>query len=225
MQPLLLHAHRTGPNPYKVAIALELLKVPYTVRLWELGDAPNVGVKSAEFTKINPNGRVPALYDPNTGVTSWESAACLSYLVRTYDDPKKPVLGLSENATAQQQADLDAWTSFLISTLGPFMGQVNWFTHYHKTKNEDALSRYREQALRCYKVTETQLEKTGGKSILETGFGVVDVHFWPWLKQHDFARLSLDDYPKLEQWFKATAKMDCVTKAYEAVEKGEKGSA
>ncbi len=73
MQPLILHAHGTGPNPYKVAIALEMLGLPYDVYLWQFGDAKN-GVKGelfvtytsprliylpgAEFTKINPNGRV-----------------------------------------------------------------------------------------------------------------------------------------------------------------------
>jgi len=42
LQALTLHAHSTGPNPYKVAIALEALGIPYNVKLWEFGDAPNV---------------------------------------------------------------------------------------------------------------------------------------------------------------------------------------
>lgn len=74
IKPLTLHAHGTGPNPYKIACALELLNVPYEVKLWQFGDAPN-GVKGPNFLKINENGRVPALEDPNTGVVSWESGA------------------------------------------------------------------------------------------------------------------------------------------------------
>ena len=31
LRPLILHAHSTGPNPYKVAIALEALNRGYTV--------------------------------------------------------------------------------------------------------------------------------------------------------------------------------------------------
>lgn len=60
MKPLLLHAHTSGPNPYKVGILLENLKIPYEVKLWEFGDGEN-GLKGPVFTKINENGRVPAL--------------------------------------------------------------------------------------------------------------------------------------------------------------------
>jgi hypothetical protein len=41
LQPLTLHAYGTGPNPYKVAIALEAIGIPYNVKQWEFGDAPN----------------------------------------------------------------------------------------------------------------------------------------------------------------------------------------
>ena len=70
LKPLTLHAHATGPNPYKIAIALETLSVPYEVRLWDFGDDPVNGVKGAAFLAINENGRLPALEDPNTGVVS-----------------------------------------------------------------------------------------------------------------------------------------------------------
>jgi glutathione S-transferase len=55
LKPLLLHAHLGGPNPFKVAIALEALGIPYTVKLWEFGDQKG-GVKSEEFLSINENG-------------------------------------------------------------------------------------------------------------------------------------------------------------------------
>lgn len=63
-KPLILHAHDTGPNPYKVAILLEALHLPYRVKLWQFGDAPN-GVKGSEFTSINENGRVKISTYPN----------------------------------------------------------------------------------------------------------------------------------------------------------------
>ena len=47
LQPLTLHAHVTSLNPNKVAIALEALGIPYNVKLWEFGDAPN-GVKGPQ---------------------------------------------------------------------------------------------------------------------------------------------------------------------------------
>lgn len=127
MQPLALHAHATGPNPIKVAIALEALHLPYTVQQWQFGDDPNNGVKGAAFLRINENGRVPALEDPNTGVVSWESGACMNYLRRVYDKQNK-VLG-PVGDSEQDHVDFDKWEYFLLTTLGPMTGQVNWFRY------------------------------------------------------------------------------------------------
>lgn len=124
LKPIVLHAHTTGPNPIKVAIALEALKIPYTVRLWDFSDDPEKGVKGTNFLKINENGRVPAIQDPNTGVVAWESGACMNYLRRTYD--KSGRLG-PPGKTEQDLVDFEKWEYFLLTTLGPMTGQRNWY--------------------------------------------------------------------------------------------------
>lgn len=118
-KPLVLHAHSTGPNPYKAAIVLEALGLPYEVKLWQFGDGPN-GVKGSKFLSINENGRVPAVEDPNTGVVSWESLAVVNYLLRVYDKESK--LGPGEKE--QDKVDFDKWTAFLVSTLVCILSQV-----------------------------------------------------------------------------------------------------
>jgi len=119
-KPLTLHAHATGPNPIKIAMALEFLQVPYTIKMWDFGDDPEKGVKGTAFTKINENGRVPALEDPNTGVVSWESGAVMNYLRRVYDKGGK--LG-ARGESEQDVVDLEKWEYFLLSTLGPMTGK------------------------------------------------------------------------------------------------------
>lgn len=126
IKPLILHAHNTGPNPYKIAAALEFLSLPYEVKLWQFGDAPN-GVKGPQFLKINENGRVPALEDPNTGVVSWESGAVMNYVRRVYD--KKGVLG-PKGQGEQAIVDFEKWEYFLLSTLGPMMGVQSFSLGY-----------------------------------------------------------------------------------------------
>lgn len=124
LKPLILHAHATGPNPIKIAIALELLKLPYEIKMWDFSDNPQTGVKGSTFLAINENGRVPALQDPNTGVVSWESGAVMNYLRRVYD--KTGSLG-PKGKTEQDIVDFEKWEYFLLTSLGPMTGQTNWF--------------------------------------------------------------------------------------------------
>jgi len=57
-----------GANPPKGAILLEELGLPH-----EIVPVPFSDVKKPDYITINPNGRVPAIRDPNTGITLWES--------------------------------------------------------------------------------------------------------------------------------------------------------
>ncbi|KAJ5782334.1 hypothetical protein N7457_004108 [Penicillium paradoxum] len=211
IKPLLLHAHSSGPNPVKVAMALEALHVPYEVKQWEMGDDAEKGVKGAVYLKINENGRVPALEDPNTGVVSWESGACMNYVRRVYD--KGNTIGPAGDS-GQDLVDFEKWEYFLLSTLGPMMGQTNWFRHFNAQKNEDALQRYTAQSYRCYGVIEGQLAKTGGESILPGRVTAVDYHFEPWLRMHSFAGLSLDEYPLIAKWLGLMETREEVREAY-----------
>ncbi|KAL9109980.1 MAG: hypothetical protein Q9227_005503 [Pyrenula ochraceoflavens] len=197
-QPLILHAHSSGPNPIKIAMALEFLEVPYTVKTWEFGSDPKKGVKGATYLKINENGRVPALEDPNTGVVSWESGAVMNYVLRVYDKSGK--LGPNDHSE-QSRVDWEKWQYFLLTTLGPMTGQVNWYRYYNAQKNEDALQRYVDQTMRCYELLESQLKKSEGKTILGGDrVTAVDFHFEPWVREYSFAKLSLDEFPRVREW-------------------------
>ncbi|GAB7363955.1 hypothetical protein MBLNU230_g4517t1 [Neophaeotheca triangularis] len=218
-QPLTLHAHSTGPNPFKVAILLEALSLPYTVKLWTFADDAH-GVKGSNFLSINPNGRVPALQDPNTNITSWESMACINYLLRVYDSENK--FGANPQAGEKAKVEIEQWVSFLVSTLGPMLGQCNWFRNYHAVKNDDAYNRYQSQAYRCFGVLEGQLKSHNGEWIVAgDSFSIVDMHFEPWMRQHEFAGLSLDEYPKVKAWLERVQGLPEVAKAYEKVKSGE----
>ena len=217
LKTVILHAHSSGPNPYKIAIALEILSIPYNVKIWDMSDDPVKGLKGEAFLKINENGRVPALEDPNTGVTSWESGAVMNYLVRVYDKENK--LG-PRGPSEQDHVDYEKWIFFLLTGLGPMSGQAVWFARFHQTKNEDALQRYQGQVYRHFDVLEAQLGKSGGKSILPGGFCAVDVHNYCWVKLYGYADLSLDKYSRVKAWLDGVGEMQAVKDAYEKVPKG-----
>ncbi|OBT58523.1 hypothetical protein VE04_01246 [Pseudogymnoascus sp. 24MN13] len=84
VQPIKLYTVAAGPNPWKVAIFLEELGIPYTNELRTFAE-----LKEEPYLDINPNGRVPAIQDPNTGITVSESGAILQYLAETYDTTNK----------------------------------------------------------------------------------------------------------------------------------------
>src|SRR4051812_39387587 len=73
-----------GPNPPKVQILLEELGLPH-----EVISVPWADIKKPEYTAINPNGRIPSIQDPNTGITLWESGAIIEYLIDKYDTDHK----------------------------------------------------------------------------------------------------------------------------------------
>lgn len=68
---------------------------------------------------------------------------------------------------------------------------------------------------------EGQLKKTDGCSVLPGKVTVVDYHFEPWVRQYNFAGLSLDKYPFIEKWLGEMATRDEVQQAYTKI----KGSA
>lgn len=74
------------------------------------------------------------------------------YLEKFYDQGN--TIGSTD---IKKQIEINAWLFFQVSGLGPAQGQVNWFTHYHDSKNEDALKRYLNETNRCYGVLDQQI--------------------------------------------------------------------
>ena len=119
-------------------IIAEELNVPY-----ELAEMDFSGIKTEPFLSINPNGRLPAIEDPNTGITLWEvrrhrcfgrmrrgkakkhvqSGAIVEYLVDTYDKDNK----LSYTKSPQKYTQ-SSWKHFQMSGQGPYFGQKMWFS-------------------------------------------------------------------------------------------------
>ena len=66
------------PNGHKVSIALEELGLPYRVNCLSFERKEQ---KSADYLRINPNGRIPAIVDhDNDDFAVFESGAILIYL-------------------------------------------------------------------------------------------------------------------------------------------------
>lgn len=141
-----------GPNAWKVIIVLEELSLPYNIA-W----IPYSDTKSEPFISLNPNGRVPAMKDPNTGVVLFESGAIMEYLVDRYDREEK--LTYSE-ARLHDRYLVKSWLHFQMSGQGPYFGQKMWFTFFHPESNlTSVIDRYGTEAKRVLGVIESHLAK------------------------------------------------------------------
>jgi glutathione S-transferase len=113
-------------------------------------------VKSEPYTTINPNGRVPAIVDPNPSsgpLTLWESGAIIEYLIETYDkDNKLTYTSFSEKYLLKQ------YLHFQMSGQGPYYGQAVWFRRFHPEDVPSAKERYDGQLVRVLGVLDKILE-------------------------------------------------------------------
>ncbi|RYP52196.1 hypothetical protein DL768_002587 [Monosporascus sp. mg162] len=144
----MLSCNGKGPNPWKVVFVLEELQVPYELKLIKLED-----FKKKPFTDINPNGRVPAIDDPNTGLVLWESGAILTYLAEEYDKDYK-----LSYASGSKKHHVNQYLFFQVSGQGPYFGQAAWFLAYHPEKVPSAIERYQNEIRRVLGVLDGVLE-------------------------------------------------------------------
>ncbi|KAE8148681.1 glutathione S-transferase [Aspergillus avenaceus] len=219
-KPITVYGKGPSPNPVKVLILLHELNLPYTVNSVEFSD-----VKNPQYLAANPNGRLPTIYDPNTGITLWESGAILEYLVDRYDTERRLSFepGTPEFYLAKQ------WLHFQMSGQGPYYGQMVWFHKFHSEKLPSALERYANEVKRVTGVLEGFLEKQSlvdGKNQSEDGpwlvggkVSYVDLAFVPWQKIVEMLvgkeNFDQDLFPIVKGWLEKMLERDSVKKAFE----------
>ncbi|KAI0659280.1 glutathione S-transferase C-terminal-like protein [Cubamyces menziesii] len=208
-KPFTLYGDVLPPSPMNVAIVLNELGLEYNLAPV---DIPGGEHKGPEFTKLNPNGRIPALVDHTNGdFVIWESGAIILYLVERYDKDKK----LSVTAIDDKFVMIQ-WLFFQTSGQGPYYGQAAWFTRYHPEKIPSAIERYQKEIVRVISVLDSVLSKqdwlVGGKVT------VADLCFVPWNEgalNMFLNGLEVDvqgQYPSFYKWHKALTQRPVVAK-------------
>ncbi|MCJ1282249.1 hypothetical protein MMC26_001572 [Xylographa opegraphella] len=208
-KPIKLYSHETGPNPWKVVIILEELGVKYDTVYVDMAD-----MHTPKFEPINPNGRTPAIEDPNTGITLWESGAIIQYLVENYDPEYKLHSKSSPDKYYENQ-----YLQFQMSGQGPYFGQAAWFIHFHSEKIPSAQDRYKNEIKRITKVLDACLQ---GKEYLVGGkCSYADLSFVTWyamvgfLDQTGALQKELDTNANFKAWMDKLMARPSVKKALE----------
>ncbi|KAE8381614.1 glutathione S-transferase Ure2-like protein [Aspergillus bertholletiae] len=193
MKPVKVYGGSFGPNPFKVCIILRELNIPYESEYIDFSE-----LKTPQYEAINPNGRLPALFDPNTGITLWESGAIIEYLIENYD----PNHQLSFPAGSAEAHHARQWLYFQATGQGPYYGQAVWFTRYHPEKVDSAVQRYVNEMRRVSRVLDQWLASR--EWLVGEKMSYADLAFVPWqnaarnmLGEHGF---SETEFPNVRAW-------------------------
>jgi GST-like protein len=176
----------TTPNGRKVSIMLEEIELPYNVHKIDITKGDQF---TPEFVAINPNSKIPAIVDQDTGITVFESGAILIYLARK--------TGKLLPTEEKVQFQVLSWLMLQMGSVGPMLGQLNHFKKFAPEKIPYAIERYEKETLRLYSVLDKQL---ADQEFLCGDYSIADIATYPWIAIHDMQGLTLDEHPNLKRW-------------------------
>ncbi len=192
----------TTPNGRKVSIALEEMGLPYTVHPVPIRTGMQ---KEPPFLAINPNGRIPAIVDRAAGdFAVFESGAILIYLA------EKSSLFMPSETKARSV--VIQWLMWQMGGLGPMHGQANVFNRYFPEKIPSVIKRYQDETKRLFTVMNTRL---ADHAFLAGDYSIADMACWPWVMQHDWAGVPIDDLPHLQRWLAEIGERPAVKRGFD----------
>ena len=164
------------PNGVKISITLEELGLAYEPHRIDFG---NNDQKAPEFVSLNPNGRIPAIIDPNgpdgKPIGLFESGAILVYLAEK--------TGKLIPADAAGRYETLSWVMFQMGGVGPMFGQFGHFFKFAAEKvanNSYPVERYRDEAKRLLGILETRLD--GRQWLMGDEYTIADIATYPWIE-------------------------------------------
>jgi GSH-dependent disulfide-bond oxidoreductase len=163
------------PNGVKVSIMLEEIGLPYEVHVIDFNKGDQ---RTPEFLSLNPNGKIPAILDPDgpggEPLPLFESGAILQYLAEKN--------GQFLPAEAARRYETIQWLHFQIGGIGPMFGQLGFFNKFAGREYEDKrpLQRYVGESKRLLGVLETRL--AGRQWIMDEDYTIADISMLGWVR-------------------------------------------
>ena len=192
------------PNGRKVSIMLEECALPYNVHKINIGT--NREQFTPEYLKINPNGKIPSIVDPDgpegKPYSMMESGAILIYLAAK-------TRKFMPNSERGKYVVLQ-WLMFLMGSVGPMFGQAHHVMRAKKDEVPYGSERYGNEAKRLYGVMDRQLEANEYLSGRE--YTIADIATYPWVARHEWHRVDLGQFPRVKRWYDAIGARPAVAK-------------
>ena len=188
------------PNGWKVSIMLEECGLDYELKPVDIGGGDQF---TADFLRISPNNRMPAIvdHDPIGGgdsISIFESGAILEYLAEKTGQflPMDPD---GKYKTLQ-------WVHWQMANLGPMMGNANHFKNYGKNIASDpaqleyGTKRFVGEVDRLSGVMDAQLSVN--TFLAGEDYTIADMVTWPWafLIGRLIDESMWETFPNLKRW-------------------------
>ena len=187
------------PNGVKVSIMLDEIGLPYEAHLVDISANESW---TPEFLSLNPNGKIPAIIDPDgpdgkpMGLA--ESGAILVYLA------DKSGKLLPEGARRYETLQ---WVMWQMGHVGPMFGQVGFFNKFAGREWEDKrpLQRYADESKRLLEMLDQRLH--GRDWMMGDDYTIADIALLGWVRNlvGFYEAANLVDYHKLndvDAWLK-----------------------
>ncbi len=186
------------PNGVKVTIMLEELGVPYEAHLVDFAKNDQ---KSPEFESLNPNGKIPAIIDPDgpdgKPMGLFETGAILLYLADKY--------GKFIPADPAARWETIAWLMWQMGGLGPMFGQLGFFHKFAGKDFEDKRprDRYVDESKRLLGVLDGRL--AGRTWVMGDEYTIADISMLGWVRNligfyEARAIVGFDDFKNVGAW-------------------------
>lgn len=163
------------PNGVKVTIMLEELGLPYEAHLVDFGSDDQ---HSPEFESLNPNGKIPAIIDPDgpggQPIGLFETGAILLYLADK--------TGRFIPADPAGRWHTIQWLMWQMGGLGPMLGQLGFFHKFAGKDYEDKRprDRYVTEGKRLLGVLDKQV--AGRDWIMGADYTIADIACLGWIR-------------------------------------------
>ncbi|MEO6926796.1 MAG: glutathione S-transferase N-terminal domain-containing protein [Rhodanobacter sp.] len=156
------------PNGVKASIMLEETGLPYEPHLVDITQDES---HTPEFLSLNPNGKIPAIIDPDgpggEPLALFESGAILMYLADKS--------GQFIPTEAARRWECIQWVFFQMASIGPMFGQLGYFHKFAGKEIADKrpLQRYVEESRRLLGVLDGRLN--GREWIMGHDYSIADI--------------------------------------------------
>ena len=189
------------PNGVKAGIMLEETGLPY--------EAHRIDIMADEshdpaFLALNPNGKIPAIYDPDgpngTPLALFESGAILIYLADK--------TGKFLSTDANMRYETIQWVMWQMGGVGPMFGQLGFFHKFAGKDYEDKRprDRYAAESARLLRVLDERLASR--EWVMGDTYSIADISLLGWVRNligfYDAAEIvGFDRFGHVKRWLDA----------------------